>query len=170
MRKLARWVTVLLCPIFLFLIVGCSSKSAQPPAAPVLTFQAKTEITYGKNNYQCNLNYSPEQGAELKLLLPKELEGMEYSWDRKILSVRYEGLEVSQENLLLPENSVITLLLTSLDASSEALTTSGDGLYFGSVGAYHFTLSADKRTGQITQLDIPEEGFSATFIPTADEG
>lgn len=168
MRKLARWVTVLLCPIFLFLIVGCSSKLAQPPADPVLTFQAKTEITFGKNNYLCHLEYSPEQGARLTMLEPSELEGMAWSWDRKLLSVSYEGLDVSQENILLPESSIISLLLTSLDASSGALTTSGDGLYFGSVGAHHFTLSANKRSGQITQLDIPEEGFTAKFEPIVD--
>lgn len=170
MRKLVRRLAILLCPVFLFLSAGCSASRLQPAAEPVLTFQANADVTMNKSRYVCRLQYSAGGGAQLTVLQPKELSGMTWVWDQKLLSVSYEGLTAPQEGVLLPQSSMIPLLMASLDAAavSGGLTTSGDGLYFGSGGGHDFTLTADRRSGWIKQLNVPEEGLTVVFETVAE--
>ncbi|WP_101696680.1 hypothetical protein [Clostridium minihomine] len=170
MRKLARRLAVLLCSVCLFSLFGCSSAISQPAVEPILNFQAKANVTMDKNQYVCNLDYSAEQGAQLTLLVPQELEGMSWSWDKRVISIAYEGLTVAQDSTVLPDTGIIPLLLESLDAAAvpNALTTSGDGLFFGSTQGHNFTITVDRRSGQVKQLDIPERGFKAIFEPLSE--
>lgn len=167
MRKPVRLLVILFCLICMAVSAGCSPSLTQPVVNPVLTFEAKANVSMGKSRYVCQLQYSAGQGAQLTLLEPQELEGMTWAWDRKILSVSYEGLTVSQDNMALPQTGMIPMMLESLDAASVegALTTSGDGLFFGSSEGNNFTLTADRRTGQIKQLAVPEEDMLVLFEP-----
>lgn len=170
MRKLARRLAILFCLVFLFLSAGCSTPHLQPAAEPVLTFQANADVTMNKSRYVCRLQYSVGEGAQLTVLEPQELSGMTWVWDQKLLSVSYEGLTAPQDGVLLPQSSMIPLLMASLDAASVSggLTTSGDGLYFGSGNGRDFTLTADRRNGWVKQLTVPDEGLTAVFEPISE--
>ncbi|WP_195198894.1 hypothetical protein [Faecalispora jeddahensis] len=170
MRKPARLLVILFCLVCMAVSAGCSPSLTQPVVNPVLTFEAKADVSMGKSRYICRLQYSAGQGAQLTLLEPQELQGMTWAWDHKILSVSYEGLTVSQDNMVLPQTGMIPMMLASLDAASVegALTTSGDGLFFGSGDGHNFTLTADRRTGQIKQLAVPEENMLVLFEPITD--
>ena len=167
MRKPARLLVILFCLVCMAVLAGCSPSLTRPVVNPVLTFEAKADVSMGKSRYVCRLQYSAGQGAQLTL---QELKGMTWAWDHKILSVSYEGLTVSQDNMLLPQTGMIPMMLSSLDAASVegALTTSGDGLFFGSGDGHNFTLTADRRTGRIKQLAVPEEDMLVLFEPIAD--
>ena len=41
-------------------------------------------------------------------------------------------------------------------------------LFFGSGDSHNFTLTADRRTGQIKQLAVPEENMLVLFEPITD--
>lgn len=172
MRKPARLLIILFCLICLAVVAaGCSPSLTQPVVNPVMNFESKANVSVGKSQYVCTLQYTAGQGAQLTLIEPQELEGMTWVWDQKILSVSYQGITVAQDNLALPQTGMIPMLLKSLDAASVdgALTTSGDGLFFGSGEKNNFTLTADRRTGRIKQLAIPEEELLVVFEPITEK-
>lgn len=172
MRKPTRLLVILFCLICLAVVAaGCSPSLTQPVVNPVMTFESKANVSVGKSQYVCKLQYTAGQGAQLTLIEPQELEGMTWVWDHKILSVSYQGITVAQDNLALPQTGMIPMLLKSLDAASVdgSLTTSGDGLFFGSGEKNNFTLTADRRTGRIKQLAIPEEELLVVFEPITEK-
>lgn len=172
MRKPARLLIILFCLICMAVVAAGSSPSlTQPVVNPVMTFDSKANVSVGKSQYVCRLQYTAGQGAQLTLIEPQELQGMTWVWDHKILSVSYEGITVAQDNLALPQTGMIPMVLKSLDAASVdgALTTSGDGLFFGSGEKNNFTLTADRRSGQIKQLSIPDEELLVQFEPITEK-
>lgn len=150
------------CVSFLLVLCACSSVK---PADPVFNFEAQTRVTMGEKQYACSLSRSAPQSARLTVSEPKELDGMTWLWSAGGFSVTYAGLTVNEEQCVLPENSFIPLLLKALDAASvqDALTTSGDGVFFGSVGGENFTLTADRSSGRILELEIPGKNLHAEF-------
>ena len=153
---------VFLCVLSLLTLCACSYAK---PVDPVFAFEARTKVTIGEKQYACSLTRSAPQSARLTVSEPKELDGMTWFWSAGGFSVTYAGLTIDPEQCVLPDGSFIPLILKALDAAcvEDALTTSGDGVFFGSVGGENFTLTADRSSGRILELEIPGKGLRVEF-------
>lgn len=152
--------------ILLMLPLSACAKTISHPADPVFVFESDVQITAGDQTYECRLSRQEPKTTAITISEPEELSGMIWNWNGEDFAVSYAGLTVDREKCILPSNSFIAQLAKTLDAaaSPESLTTSGDGLYYGSLNGENFTVAADLHTGTLTELEIPGRSIKAVFI------
>ena len=165
MRRAVRGFSALICVMLLLSFCACSGLPASRSADPVLVFDSKARVAAGKTGYVCKVSVAAPRSAQLTLLEPKELENMTWAWNGQNLSVAYAGLTVGQDACVLPEKSFVSLMFRAFDAAAgkDALTTSGDGLFFGNMDGEDFTLTVDRKSGKILRLEIPHEDLRVDF-------
>lgn len=161
--------TLLLFPLILCLLTGCSPKedAALPPAAT--GFSCGITGTYRGEETAGQLTRTAAGLLTVSLTKPAELDGLTMEWNGETVTLRMLGLSWSLSPEDVPQAALGQRILGTLDTvvygSATGEVVDGRLVTTGDAGdGTAFTLYSDPETGALLALEVPSEELSLTFV------
>lgn len=161
--------TLLLFPLILCLLIGCSPKNeaALPPAAT--GFSCGITGTYQGDEVAGELTRTAAGLLTVSLTKPAELDGLQMEWNGEVVTLRMLGLSWTVDPADVPEAALGQRILDALDTvvygGGTGEVVEGKLVTTGDAGnGTPFTLCSDPATGALLSLDVPSEELSLTFV------
>nr|WP_319488160.1 hypothetical protein [uncultured Caproiciproducens sp.] len=158
MRRTALWLFAV------FVIFSCPACKAQEIKAADInfSFHCIADIDYNGEKITCGLNRDAPGRASVQFL-SGDLNGLTCDWSGEGFSISYSGLSAKSDDCVLPDTSFAVILLQILDyaeKSDSLIETHGDELS-GTMNEINFTMTAEKSTGLIKTISIPQKNLTA---------
>lgn len=150
--------------LMLFPCACGGKKSDITPVTKGISFFA--ELTYYNECYEANVTVGENGKAEMRIISPDTIKGLELHFDGEDVTAKYAGLEYKTDFASLPEGACCMLLYKILkDACKEdvCVISGGDEYYIQRDTAdisYKLYLGA---TGLPISAEDSENGFSVSF-------
>ena len=157
MRKIGIFVLLLLSTFIFF--TACSKENTEIDINYILDCTA--DIEYKGEKINCNLYRQAPSRASIQILSPN-FNGLTYYWSGKDFSISYNGLSAKSTECLLPQTSFAVQLMKVIDFAEQNksnLDTHGSQVS-GNINGNDFTITADKSTGLIKSIKIPQSNIS----------
>ncbi|WP_444640609.1 hypothetical protein ACRQU7_10210 [Caproiciproducens sp. R1] len=153
-----------ICLFSFFLVFSFSACAAQEIKAEdiVFCFHCTADIDYNGEKIQCALSRDAPGRANVQFL-SGDMNGLTYDWSGEGFSVSYSGLSAKSDECVLPDTSFAVVLLQVLDYAEKdgSLTRTHGDEFSGTVEGIDFTMTADRSTGQIQTISIPQKKLKA---------
>lgn len=154
------------CLFAIFIIFSVSACKAQEIQAADLnfSFQCTADIDYNSEKIVCAFSRNAPGRASVQFL-SGDLSGLTYDWSGEGFSVSYSGISAKCDDCVLPDTSFAVILLQIMDYSEKSgslVKTHGDELS-GSMNGTDFTMTADRKTGQIKTISVSQRNLTANF-------
>lgn len=95
---------------------GCSSQSSVP--SPRAAIDKDAEISFQGETYKCRINYLNRNTSSITFSSPESLSGLSFKRSDGTVSVSLGNLMCRNENLLLPQSSLLTRVTKLFDCVS----------------------------------------------------
>lgn len=141
---------------------------AQTLASLKQPFDAKATIKMKDVVLEADLNRSNESALSLKVLEPKGLKDMEFSYDGKDIKIAYKGLGVKLDDNSRLVSSMMEIIINSINKASSGsgidVKVEGENLHVsGSTESGNFSMILNKKTGAVISLSVPELDFECNL-------
>ncbi|MBW7573708.1 hypothetical protein [Caproiciproducens faecalis] len=143
----------------IFSFFACAAQEIQAEDL-VFCFHCNADINYDGEKIQCAFSRDAPGRASVQFL-SGNLNGLTYDWSGENFSISYSGISAKSEECVLPDTSFAVILLQILDYSEKSETlvkTHGDEVS-GSMNGVDFTMTADRTTGQIQTICVPQRNL-----------
>lgn len=150
--------------VFLFVIIcGCKSNS-EPVSITMKSIAFVADITYYNDNYSCECEIDKDGNASILITAPENLKGISASFNGDTCSIKYNGLEINNADMLLPQNSAINIFKDVLKISVDGgeVKKNKNLVINGECNGNKYILTASPN-GLPISLEIPEFGMIITF-------
>lgn len=151
-----------LCLVSVFMVFSFFACAAQEMKAEdlVFCFHCNADIDDNGEKIQCSLTRDAPGRASVQFF-SGDLNGLTYEWSGEGFSISYSGISAESEECVLPDTSFAVILLQFLDYAekSETLVNTHGGEVSGSMNGIDFTITADRTTGHIQTIDIPQKNL-----------
>ena len=158
MRKISVIIIALLS-----LLVGCNG-NANSAVLNLRNISFIAEVTCNNTAYSIDCCIGDNKNFSATVVSPEYLSGITYSFESENSTFSYEGVEISNADLLLPDNNFLVLFKEILSTCDGAVfdTKKGKSTVRGTVGENSYSITASPG-GLPISMTVDGIGAAVTF-------
>ena len=158
---------LLICLAVVTLFCSCAGgKSESSPIKTGDAFSCTVEADLDGRQFTCNLNCKNSANAELEIILPEELYGVQFSLTNGELSARYGESSfpiTSGGNAVSSAKLILTALGQAINKSNFKTDANGTKYAEGEVSSHKYRLNFSRESGLPEFFEVKSLNFSCRF-------